>query len=56
MCEICGMEVQEVYVCVECSTEFCEECGDVKAKLCYDCMGWEDTPIDGSVWEEDHLN
>ena len=56
ICEICGMEVQKVHICVECKTEFCDECGDVKAKLCYDCMGREDAPVGGEIWEEDHLN
>jgi hypothetical protein len=56
VCEICGMEVLEVHVCVECKTEYCDECGDIKAKLCYDCMGWENSPMDEGLWEEDHLN
>ena len=56
ICEICGMEVADVHVCVECETKFCDECGNVKARLCYDCMGWEDSPMDEDLWEEDHLN
>ena len=54
ICEICGMEVPEVYCCVECNSKFCEECGDIKNKLCYDCLGWEEEPLDG--WSEDPLN
>lgn len=50
------MEVLEVHVCVECEAKFCDECGAVKTKLCYDCIGWEDSPLDEEVWEEKHLN
>ena len=42
ICEICGMEVTETHECVECASKFCDECGDTKLKLCYDCLGWED--------------
>lgn len=56
ICEICGMEVQEVHVCAECETRFCDECGDVKAKLCYDCMGWDDSIPEDELWEDDRLN
>lgn len=42
ICEICGMEVTETNECVECESKFCDECGDTKLKLCYDCLGWED--------------
>ena len=41
VCEICGMEVVSVNEC-ECGAKFCDECGDVKRKLCYDCLGWEE--------------
>lgn len=54
ICEICGMEVPEVYECVECNSMFCEECGDLKLELCYDCLGWSEEPID--EWSEDPLN
>ena len=42
ICEICGMEVINVHECSQCDAKFCVECGDVKRKLCYDCIGWED--------------
>jgi len=54
ICEICGMEVSEVKECKECESKFCEECGDEKNSLCYDCQGWTDDPDDD--WEEDSLN
>lgn len=41
ICEICGMEVVAVHDCSECDAKFCDECGDIKNKLCYDCLGWE---------------
>jgi len=56
ICEICGMDVAEVHTCVECDAKFCDECGDVKAKLCYDCMGWEDESLDEAEWDEEHLS
>ena len=46
ICEICGMEVIKVYDCSQCEAKFCDECGDIKRKLCYDCLGWEDDDAD----------
>ncbi|MGQ9679846.1 MAG: hypothetical protein ACUVV4_03660 [Candidatus Bathyarchaeia archaeon] len=48
-CEICGMEAPILYEC-ECGAKFCEECGDPKRKLCYDCLGWGDE--EGDKWSE----
>ena len=56
ICEICGMEVVEVDTCKECEAKFCNECGDVKAKLCYDCMGWEDEILDDDEHNPQALN
>jgi len=54
------MEVQEVNVCKDCESNFCSECGDVKRKLCYDCLGWEengvDEDIEGEEWEGNDNN
>lgn len=50
VCEICGMEVANVNEC-ECGAKFCDECGDVKRKLCYDCLGWEEEGEEG--WEDE---
>ncbi|MCW4048148.1 MAG: hypothetical protein NWE89_00275 [Candidatus Bathyarchaeota archaeon] len=55
ICEICGMEVNETHDCVECEAKFCDECGDVKTELCYDCIGWEEGPQDTEL-DEEHLN
>jgi hypothetical protein len=54
ICEICGMEVVEVTECTQCDAKFCEECGDKKRQLCYDCIGWDDEDVEDR--EEDHLN
>jgi hypothetical protein len=35
-------------------SKFCEECGDEKSLLCYDCVGWTDDPDEN--WTEDNLN
>ena len=51
ICEICGMEVIQVHECSKCEAKYCNECGDLGKKLCYDCMGWEDEEIDES-WEK----
>ena len=40
------MEVIKVYDCSQCEAKFCDECGDIKRKLCYDCLGWEDDDVD----------
>ncbi len=50
-CEICGVEVVDVYECSECKTNFCEECGDVRHRLCYDCISWEEE-VPGESWEK----
>lgn len=52
ICEICGMEVPNVYVCSDCGANFCDECGDIKHKLCYDCLRWEEEGEEGS-WDEE---
>ncbi len=48
-CEICGMEVVELYECSECESRFCAECGDVEHRLCYDCIGWEDDELEETL-------
>lgn len=48
------MEVQDVKECKECDSKFCEECGDEKSTLCYDCQGWTED-ID-EAYSEDNLN
>ena len=47
------MEVVKVYICSKCEASFCEECGDVGKKICYDCIGWEDEELDESLEEVD---
>lgn len=51
VCEICGMEVVTVHECSECGAKFCDECGDIRRRLCYDCLGWEVEGGDES-WDE----
>lgn len=51
ICEICGMEVVEVHECSECMAKFCDECGDVKRRLCYDCLNWEEGSLE-ETWEK----
>jgi hypothetical protein len=55
------MDVTSVHSCSECGVSFCEECGDVKHKLCYDCLGWqgegEDELLDeGEDWDSEDFN
>ena len=45
------MEVIKVHECTECKAKFCDECGDIKRKLCYDCVGWDDNDKD-EEWDE----
>jgi len=61
ICEICGMEVVTVYECSECGAKFCDECGNIKHRLCYDCLGWEaeggdEKDDDQGVWDEEYHN
>jgi hypothetical protein len=51
ICEICGMEVVEVFECSRCNAMFCMECGNIKDKLCYDCLGWDSEELEED-WEE----
>lgn len=37
-CEVCYEDVDKVYVCKSCGTEFCVDCGDPKKKLCVLCI------------------
>jgi len=46
ICEICGMEVIEVFDCSRCDAKFCKECGNIKDKLCYDCLGWNSEQLE----------
>lgn len=45
------MEVVKVHECSECEAKYCDECGDLKRKLCYDCVGWEDDDKD-EAWDD----
>ncbi len=56
ICEICGMEVIKVTECSQCESKFCDECGDLKRKLCYDCVGWEDEADNESDDDVDDWN
>jgi len=60
LCEICGMDAQELHDCKECDAKYCSECGDTKKGLCYDCLGWNDEEIaeeySEEEWEQDDLN
>ncbi len=52
-CDICGMNVASVHECSQCGANFCDECGDVKRGLCYDCLGWEEG--EEEEWEEEEV-
>lgn len=56
ICEICGMEVTEVHNCKDCEAKFCDECGNIKERLCYDCIGWEENELDNEDWNDQVLN
>ena len=47
-CDLCGEEVEKVYVCEDCGVRFCEDCGDSETKLCEDCIEYEE-----EEWEEE---
>lgn len=63
ICEICGWEIAEANKCSKCEANFCGECGNIKRKLCYDCLRWEDENLDEAwsyeeaywdvVWHDD---
>jgi predicted nucleic acid binding AN1-type Zn finger protein len=52
VCELCGMEVVTVYECSNCGAQFCDECGDIKRKLCHDCLGWGESDSDDAKYKE----
>jgi hypothetical protein len=47
------MEVVEFHKCSKCKAKYCEECGDVRHKLCYDCLGWDGESLGEDINEED---
>jgi len=49
------MEAIETYDCSRCESKFCKECGEVKNKLCYDCVGWGSNELE-ERWEEEGWN
>jgi len=57
ICDICGMEAVTLYECSRCGAKFCDECGDPKRLLCYDCLdlegeeGWVEE--EWEEWEEE---
>lgn len=51
-CDVCGMSVASIHQCSQCGANFCDECGDVKRGLCYDCLGWEEEEVE-EEWEEE---
>lgn len=53
ICEICGLEVAKVFVCSKCDARFCEECGNIKSKLCYDCLSWNEEDEEEKEDDED---
>jgi hypothetical protein len=53
VCEICGLEVAKVMECSQCGAKFCEECGDVKKNLCYDCLGWNEEDEEEELEEDE---
>jgi len=42
VCGICEEDVDKVYTCKECDTAFCEDCGDIKKRLCMYCVEEEE--------------
>ena len=47
------MEVAGVYECSQCEAKFCDECSDIKHKLCYDCVGWEVEDLEETFDDDD---
>ena len=56
ICEICGLEIVETHKCKECEAKFCEECGNVKAEICFDCLGWMENGEENEDWLDQDLN
>lgn len=51
-CEICYEDVDKVYMCKTCGTEFCVDCGDPKKKICILCIEEEEEEEDEEVEEK----
>lgn len=51
ICELCGEEVDYVIRCKRCGRSFCDLCGSMIDKLCYDCLEEEESIEED--WEEE---
>jgi hypothetical protein len=49
ICQYCGELEDTVTKCKQCSTKFCEYCGDPEEQLCDDCFDNQET--DDEEWE-----
>ena len=52
-CIVCGMESDTLYKCKICGDRFCEECGDVEARLCMFCLDEEEDSEEHEDFEEE---
>jgi hypothetical protein len=41
-CEICKKTTKDITECIECSSMFCENCGEQKRERCNICMQFEE--------------
>ena len=48
------MEAVKVHNCARCDSKFCDECGDLMHKLCYDCQGWGSEELLEN-WEQEDI-
>jgi hypothetical protein len=57
ICGLCREEAEDLTKCKKCGQMFCEYCGDIDIKTCWDCSEEDDEngDSDDDDWEEDYV-
>ena len=42
-CSVCTKENKKLYLCQECGSKFCEDCGNLDRERCNLCIQFEET-------------
>lgn len=54
-CVLCGEEAENLTKCKKCGESFCEICGDIDIKTCWDCAEESDEDSDDVDWKDENM-